>query len=142
MFRVYEEDYTHGAFAMRAISPEVTRAKQPPRCTPYVTALQKLLLVCAILITSSGSVWGQDQEEVRSFVNDAVAELTSSPLEISQFKAAQVDAIENLGSIGGVDRYLCWLKNDQGRVGYVAVAGGSNSFHVMAFSATIRSISL
>ncbi len=98
-----------------------------------------LLLVvclCGISVVPSRAVEPPIQEGLPAFVNGAVTELVSSPLQVSQFKSAQIETIEDLGAAGGIGRYLCWLKNDQGRVGYMAVAVTSNGFAVMAFSAT------
>jgi hypothetical protein len=76
--------------------------------------------------------------ELRAFVERTAAEIGTSPLKVSQFASAKVDAIENLGKANGADRYLCWLKADPNRVGYIAVAGSGKSFQVLAFSATVK----
>jgi hypothetical protein len=95
-----------------------------------------MVFLCAVRI-SGGTA--KTLDGVVKFVNGAVGELTSSPLQIPQFEAAAVDTIEDLGRVDDVDRYLCWLKNDQGRTGYVAVACRGNSCQILAFSGTLGS---
>jgi hypothetical protein len=83
--------------------------------------------------------WAVPPEGLDAFVQSAAADLSSSPLQIPQFKSAVLDRIEDLGKENGIDRYLCWLKSGPNRIGYIAVAGDSKSFQVFAFSATISS---
>jgi hypothetical protein len=71
-----------------------------------------------------------------AFVERTAADIGASPLNIPQFKSAKVDGIEDLHKANGIDRYLCWLKADPNRVGYIAVASDGKSFQVLAFSAT------
>jgi hypothetical protein len=72
-----------------------------------------------------------------AFVNKTAADMAASPLQVPQFKNATLDAIEDLGKPDGTARYLCWLKTDPNRVGYIAVASNGKSFQVLAFSATV-----
>jgi hypothetical protein len=71
-----------------------------------------------------------------AFINKTAADLAASPLQVPQFKGATLDAVEDLSKSNGFDRYLCWLKTDPNRVGYIAVAGDGKSFQVLAFSVT------
>jgi hypothetical protein len=74
-----------------------------------------------------------------AFVNKTAADIAASPLQVPQFKSATLDTVEDLGKADGATRYLCWLKTDPNRVGYIAVAGNDKSFQVLAFSATVQS---
>lgn len=74
--------------------------------------------------------------ELRKFVDHAINELNSASFKIPQFKTATVDAIEDRGKIDGVNLYLCWLKSNQGRVGYISLIGGEGSYQIVSISAT------
>ena len=84
-------------------------------------------------------VCGISSNELSAFVNEAVTQLNKSSLQIPQFKQAEIDVIEPVESakkIANTNLYLCWLKNNQGRVGYMAVASTGGTFQIVAFSAT------
>jgi hypothetical protein len=91
-----------------------------------------------ILLLSATTAVAQERvpRELAAFAERTAAEIGASPLGVPQFKSAKVDAIEDLGKIDGTDRYLCWLKTDPNRGGYIAVASDGKSFQVLAFSAT------
>jgi len=93
--------------------------------------------LCMFLAFSAVVVRGKAPDELAAFVERTVADLSAPPLSILQFKSPKIDGIEDLGKVTATDRYLCWLKNDPNRVGYVAVARSGASFHVIAFSATV-----
>ncbi len=98
-----------------------------------------IMLVCTVLVIPS---WGENQripEGLSAFVKKVVVEAVSSPLPLRQFESAQIEKIEVLSATKEADRYLCWLKNDQGRVGYLAIDAYANSFRTVAFSATLIS---
>ncbi len=78
----------------------------------------------------------QVPDGLAAFVTKTAADIAASPLQVPQFKGATLDTVEDLGPSNGIARYLCWLKTDPNRVGYLAVAGNGKSFHVLAFSAT------
>ncbi len=104
-----------------------------------MTAKYSLFMItCTFLFSRvyASSAWAEPPEGLSAFVQNTAADLSSSPLQVAPFKAAMLDTVEDLGPSGGIDRYLCWLKNDQGRVGYLAVAGRSGTYRVVAFSAT------
>lgn len=96
-----------------------------------------VLLACGIHVLRVGPVWGQAPEGLSAFVDGAAAEIAASPLKIPQFESAQFESVESLGAVNGIDRYLCWLKNEQGRMGYLAVDAYAESFHVVALSAAL-----
>jgi hypothetical protein len=96
-----------------------------------------VICFCWVPVVPACGASAEVPPELIAFVNNAAAELASSPLSIPQFKSAVVDATGSLGKADGVERYLCWLKNDRARAGYVAVARRANSYEVMAFSPTL-----
>lgn len=100
---------------------------------------QLLMIMCACPVVAITASPGRaaPPESLVTFVETAATDLSSSSLQIPQFRSAKIDAVEDLGKANGTDRYLCWLKSDTNRVGYIAVAGSGQSFHVLAFSATI-----
>ncbi|MEN6428913.1 MAG: hypothetical protein ABFE13_26490 [Phycisphaerales bacterium] len=98
-----------------------------------------LAVTSSISALSAGTGWAGLPEGLAAFVETVVADLGSSPIAISQFHSARLDTVENLGESDGRNRYLCWLKTDPNRVGYIAVAGSDKSFQVLAFSATVVS---
>jgi len=93
--------------------------------------------ISVIVVLAANTGWAGPPDGLVTFVEGAAADLASSPLGIPQFKSAKVDGIEDLGKANGSDRYLCWLKNDQSRVGYIAIVCQGGVFQVLAFSATI-----
>ena len=93
--------------------------------------------VCSVTNLLAGPARAETSDEVAAFVNDAVSKLAASSLQIPQFKAVAVDAVEDLGKADGGQRYLCWLKNSEGRVGYMAVVAQGGSYCVLAFSASV-----
>jgi len=93
--------------------------------------------VCSVTNLLAGPARAETSDEVAAFVNDAVSKLAASSLQIPQFKAVAVDAVEDLGKADGGQRYLCWLKNSEGRVGYMAVLAQGGSYCVLAFSASV-----
>jgi hypothetical protein len=101
------------------------------RCTLRTSACVGVMVVLA-----ANTGWADPPDGLVAFVEAAAADLASSPLGIPQFQSSRIDAVEDLGRASGVDRYLCWLRNDQGRVGYVAVGGRDDSYGVVALSAT------
>jgi len=96
---------------------------------------------CVILLLAM-NVQANSSDELEQFVNNALAQLNAAPFEIPQFKDAVIDTIvpvDSEGKIENANLYLCWLKNDDGRVGYIAVVENSGSFNIVAFSATTAS---
>ncbi len=93
------------------------------------------LSACLFLATIAGAQSGIP-DGLAAFAERTAADIGASPLNVPQFQLAKVDGIEDLGKANGVDRYLCWVKTDPNRVGYIAVASGNKSFQVLAFSAT------
>jgi hypothetical protein len=93
----------------------------------------------SVVFFCMATVTGRERasEELTVFAERTAAEISASPLNMPQFKSAKVDTIVSLGKANGTDRYLCWLKADPNRVGYIAVGGDGKSFHVLAFSATV-----
>jgi hypothetical protein len=106
-----------------------------------MVARRLLVSMCAgvIFVLQSSVVWGKVSNELAAFVDKTANELGGSSLGIPQFKSAKIDVVEDLGKVKGMDRYLCWLKTDPNRVGYIAVASSGRSFQVLAFSATALS---
>lgn len=98
---------------------------------------QCIACILAVFAISAGNGWAALPAGLVAFTESAAADLGSSPLQIPQFKSALLDTVDDLGKANGVDRYLCWLKNDGSRVGYIAVAGHDSSYGIMAFSATL-----
>ncbi len=96
----------------------------------------KRISVCLFLVAAAAAQEGVSSE-LAAFTQRTAADIGASPLNIPQFKSATVDGIEDLGKAEGNDRYLCWLKTDPDRVGYIAVAADGKSFHVLAFSTTV-----
>ena len=90
-----------------------------------------------IVVLSADTGWPELPEGLAAFVESVAADLSSSPMGISQFQSAKFDTAENLGEVDGKSRYLCWLKTDPNRVGYIAVARSGKSFQILAFSATV-----
>ncbi len=100
------------------------------------TFLFASIIFCFISRIPATATQGGVPDELAAFVERTAADIDASPLNIPQFKSATVDGIEDLGKVDGTDRYLCWLKTDPNRVGYIAVASDGKSFQVLAFSAT------
>jgi hypothetical protein len=94
-------------------------------------------VVSLIVVLSAGTGRAELAEGLAAFVETVAADLSSSPTGTSQFQSAKFDTAENLGEVDGKNRYLCWLKADPNRVGYIAVAGTGESFQILAFSATL-----
>jgi len=78
----------------------------------------------------------QTSDKLHKFISHSLEELNSASFKIPQFKSATVDAIEDRGKIDGVNLYLCWLKSNQGRVGYISLIGGEGSYQIVSISAT------
>jgi|GEM_PF-3471582 len=94
------------------------------------------ILLCLISTIPATATQGRVPEGLTAFAERTAADVGASSLNIPQFESAKLDGIEDLGKANGIDRYLCWLKTDPNRVGYVAVAHSGESFQVLAFSAT------
>ncbi|MBN1974008.1 MAG: hypothetical protein JW787_10245 [Sedimentisphaerales bacterium] len=91
---------------------------------------------CLVVLSFSVIVLGAPSNELTTFVNNSIKQLNESTLKIPYFEKAEVDEVQTISTINGNDLYLCWLKNKEGRVGYIAVAESSGSFNIIAFSAT------
>lgn len=79
---------------------------------------------------------GQTADELRKFINRSIEELDSASFKIPQFKSATVDAVEQIRQKHGARYYLCWLKSDEGRVGYIALIDVEGSYQIVSISAT------
>lgn len=100
------------------------------------TFLFASIILCFISTIPATAAQEGVPDELVAFVERTAADIDASPLNIPQFKSTKIDNIEDLGKVDGASRYLCWLKTDPNRVGYVAVASDGESFRVLAFSAT------
>jgi len=78
----------------------------------------------------------QTSDKLHKFISRSLEELNSASFKIPQFKSATVDAIEHLEQTDGVSRYVCWLKSDRGRVGYIVLADVEGSYQIVSISAT------
>jgi hypothetical protein len=94
------------------------------------------IIIFVFVSLNSINVQGNASNELTAFINNAIKQLNASPIKIPQFDKATIDTIQNLGKINGNTLYLCWLKNEKERTGYIAVAGDGKTFQVVAFSAT------
>lgn len=94
------------------------------------------ILLCLISTIPATATQGRVPDGLTAFAERTAADVGASSLNIPQFESAKVDGLEDLGKANGIDRYLCWLKTDPNRVGYIAVAHTDESFQVLAFSAT------
>jgi hypothetical protein len=95
-----------------------------------------LTFVLYIISAFSINAQGNASNELTLFVDNATKQLNASSVKIPQFDKANIDTIQDLGKINGNTLYLCWLKNEKERTGYIAVAGNGKTFQVVAFSAT------
>jgi hypothetical protein len=100
----------------------------------YKVSFFFIIFVCLSLFSINAQ--GNASNELTAFVNNAIKQLNAASVKIPQFDKATIDTIQNLGKINGNTLYLCWLKNEKERTGYIAVAGNGKSFQVVAFSAT------
>jgi len=103
--------------------------------TRFTTLFFMVSLILGPFCSRSKATEGTSNE-LRTFVDYALKELNSASFKIPQFKTATVDAIEDQGKIDGVNLYLCWLKSNQGRVGYISLIGGEGSYQIVSISAT------
>lgn len=106
--------------------------------TRFTTLFFMVSLILGPFCSRSTATEGTSNELCK-FVDHAIKELNSSSFKIPQFKTATVDAvyaIEDQGKITGVNLYLCWLKSNQGRVGYISLIGGEGSYQIVSISAT------
>ena len=100
------------------------------------TKISFFFIIVACISLFSINAQGNASNELTAFVNNAIKELNAASVKIPQFDKATIDTIQNLGKINNNTLYLCWLKNEKERTGYIAVASNGKSFQVVAFSAT------
>ncbi|MBN2589507.1 MAG: hypothetical protein JXA96_06575 [Sedimentisphaerales bacterium] len=62
--------------------------------------------------------------------------MNESSFKILYFKKAEIDTVENINKTNSNNLHLCWLKNDKGRTGYLAISENNGHFNIIAFSAT------
>ena len=91
---------------------------------------------CIVILLFPIFAQSTSSNELTTFVNNAIKQLNESTLKIPSFEKTEVDTVQGINVANRKELYLCWLKNDKGRVGYIAVAENSGSFNVVAFSAT------
>lgn len=100
--------------------------------------MQAMMTVTSLIVVlSAGTGRAEFPEGLDAFAETVAADLSSSSMGALQFRSAKLDTVENLGEADGKNRYLCWLKTDPNRVGYIAVAGTGEFFQILAFSATL-----
>lgn len=95
-----------------------------------------ILVWMCLLVGWTEHVTSATPEGLSMFVEDAAAQLASSPLQITRFQSAKMHAIEELAGPAGFTQYLCWLCKDQTRVGYMAIAQSANAYEILAFSSS------
>ncbi len=101
-----------------------------------------IAFISVILLFHENVQANNASNELEQFVNNAIKELNDAPFKIPQFKDAVIDTVvpvDSSNKIENTNLHLCWLKNDKGRVGYIAIVESSSSFNVVAFSATTAS---
>jgi hypothetical protein len=103
---------------------------------PQIARAAIALIVLAFMSLSAPA---ETPPGLAAFVTETASDIAASPLHVAQFKGATLDAVEDLGPSNGINRYLCWLKTDPNRIGYLAVGSDGKSFQVLAFSASTLS---
>ena len=94
------------------------------------------LAFCFIILSFPIIAQSASSNELTTFVNNSIKQLNESSLKIPYFEKAEVDEIQTISKVSGNILHLCWLKNDKGRVGYIAVIESKGSFKVISLSAT------
>ncbi len=91
---------------------------------------------CFVILSFPIIVQAALSNDLAIFVNNAIKQLNESSLKVPYFEKAEVETVQSISKANGNELHLCWLKNDKGRVGYIAVAKRSGTFNIVAFSAT------